>query len=278
MIQVEQASYARRVFILGMDGAGNFLQRLNRSEIAGLARQRGVVTLDAMTELPTISAECWGAMLHGVTPDKHGCHNERAGAERFPLDSAYPSFFRLARERYPEWTLASFTAWPPINYGLVEEGIGVHKHCAPDAELTDAACEYIGAAEDVRLFYIALDAPDALGHQNGYDTPQQHQAIAEAEERLLRIVDAIDRRGWLEDSLLLFVTDHGGGGEHRCNHGSDHPMDRTIFWAAAGPCVNPNANLEGLTFKDTAAVVAAALGLPIPESWDARVPEALFRG
>ncbi|BFH16081.1 hypothetical protein J6TS7_52970 [Paenibacillus dendritiformis] len=37
-------------------------------------------------------------MLHGVTPDKHGYHNERAGAERFPLDSAYPSFFRLARE------------------------------------------------------------------------------------------------------------------------------------------------------------------------------------
>ncbi|MGG4395766.1 hypothetical protein ABEX25_15810 [Paenibacillus thiaminolyticus] len=31
-------------------------------------------------------------------------------------------------------------------------------------------------------------------------------------------------------------------------------------------------------FKDTAAVVAAALGLPIPESWDARVPAALFRG
>lgn len=116
---MDQASYARRVFILGMDGAGNFLQRLNRSKIARLARQHGVVTIDAMTELPTISAECWGAMLHGVTPDKHGYHNERAGAERFPLDSAYPSFFRLARERHPGWTLAWFTAWPPINYGLM---------------------------------------------------------------------------------------------------------------------------------------------------------------
>lgn len=87
---MEQASHARRVFILGMDGAGNFLQRLKRSEISRLARQHGVVTLDAMTELPTISAECRGSMLHGVTPDKHGYHNERAGAERFPLDSAYP--------------------------------------------------------------------------------------------------------------------------------------------------------------------------------------------
>ncbi|RJG23326.1 hypothetical protein DQX05_13845 [Paenibacillus thiaminolyticus] len=135
----------------------------------------------------------------------------------------------------------------------------MHKHCASDSELTDAACEYIGAAEDVRLLYIALDAPDALGHQSGYDTPPQHQAIAVAEERLLRIV-AIDCRGWLEDSLILFVTDHGGGGENAYNHGSDHPMDWTIFWAAIGPYVNPNANLEGLTFKDTAAVVAAALG------------------
>lgn len=91
-------------------------------------------------------------------------------------------------------------------------------------------------------------------------------------------MDAIDCRGWLEDSLILFVTDHGGGGEGAYNHGSAHPMDRTIFWAAIGPCVAPNANLEGLTFKDTAAVVAAALGLPIPDSWDARVPDALFRG
>ncbi|CAH8717011.1 alkaline phosphatase family protein [Paenibacillus thiaminolyticus] len=123
-----------------------------------------------------------------------------------------------------------------------------------------------------------MDAPDAFGHQSGYGTPPQHQAIAEAEERLLRIVDAIDRRGWLEDSLILFVTDHGGGGENAYNHGSAHPMDRTIFWAAIGPCIAPNANLEGLTFKDTAAIVAAALGLPIPESWDARVPHAFFRG
>ncbi|WP_251579927.1 hypothetical protein [Paenibacillus sp. MER TA 81-3] len=40
--------------------------------------------------------------------------------------------------------------------------------------------------------------------------------------------------------------------------------------------MNRSARLDGLTFKDTAAVVATVLGLPIPAAWDARLPEDLF--
>ncbi|WP_195571313.1 alkaline phosphatase family protein [Paenibacillus sp. 1001270B_150601_E10] len=266
-----------RVFVLGMDGAGNFLQRSNAVHIPKAVAKQGVITYNAQTEMPTISAQCWGSMLHGVTPDKHGYDNNRAAVERFPLDSPYPSFFKAARDQHPEWTLASFTCWEPINFGLVEESIDVHKVVKDDEALTEAACEYLSKVEDVQLFYLALDGPDGAGHRYGYNTDDQLRGIETADAQLGKVLAVIEQRGWMDDSLIVFVTDHGGGGADPFNHGSDHPLDRTVFWGAVGPCVNPNANIDEVTFKDTAAVVLAALGIEQPSAWDARVPDELFQ-
>ncbi|WP_251035915.1 hypothetical protein [Paenibacillus sp. ISL-20] len=43
----------------------------------------------------------------------------------------------------------------------------------------------------------------------------------------------------LEDTWIITVTDHGGGGAHPNDHGSDHPMDMTITWGITGPGVKP---------------------------------------
>lgn len=266
-----------RVFVLGMDGAGNFLQRSEAVHIPRIIAEQGAITYRAQTEMPTISAQCWGSMLHGVTPDKHGYDNNRAAVERFSLDSPYPSFFKAARDENPEWTFASFTCWEPINFGLVEEAIDIHKVVADDEELTIKACEYLREVPDVHIFYLALDGPDGGGHRHGYNTDEQLRSIENADKQIGRVLEVIRERGWLEDSLILFVTDHGGGGTDPFNHGSDHPLDRTVFWGAAGSIVNPHADIDGVTFKDTAAVVLAALGVKQPEAWDARVPEQLFQ-
>lgn len=263
----------QRVFFLGMDGAGNFIQN-TETPIIDAFLKKGAFTYTAQAQSPTISAECWGSILHGVTPEKHQLNNEVAATKTFPADSTYPSIFRLAREAWPEAKLAAFSSWKPINSGIIEEDLGIHKESLPDAELVGAIEAYLEQNRDVKLLFMQLDEPDAAGHKFGYgpDSKLYLEAISKNDELFGRVLDTIERLGLLEDSLIILLTDHGGGGDNKYSHGSDHPMDKNVFWGCAGPGVEPGTEVSGLYIVDTAAVAAHALGLKQPESWDAKLP------
>lgn len=265
-----------RVFIIGWDGAGNFVKSANTPNLDKLM-ERGTFGFEAQTVSPTISAECWGALLHGVGPDKHGLDNDKASNEIYPEDSPHPSLFRIVREAVPTAKMAAFSVWNPINYGIIESSIGVHKESMNDRELSQAAAAYIRENPDLKLMFIGLDLPDAGGHQYGFNTLEQYQSIEETDRNTGIIIGAIEEAGIMEDSLIIVVSDHGGGGEHPQQHGSDHPSDKTIFWGCAGPGIQPNASLQGnIIITDTAAVVIHALGLTAPSNWDAKLPDNLF--
>ncbi|WP_169082363.1 alkaline phosphatase family protein [Paenibacillus sp. PL91] len=266
-----------RVFIIGWDGAGNFVRDAHTPNLDRLV-ERGMISLEAQTVSPTISAQCWGALLHGVGPDKHGLTNEIASECTYPDDSPYPSIFRIVRNGIPDAKMAAFSVWNPINDGIIESSIGVHKVSMNDHELSLAAAAYIRENSDLKLMFIGLDLPDAAGHQYGFNTPEQLQAIAETDANTGIILRAIEETGVLEDSLIIAVSDHGGGGEHSREHGSDHPSDKTIFWGCAGPGIKPGTSLLGdVIITDTAAVVIRALELALPAEWEAKLPDGLFK-
>lgn len=267
----------KRVFILGMDGAGNFIQNTDTPNIDAFL-SKGAVTYMAQAQLPTISAECWGSILHGVVPERHGLNNEIASTQTYPANSPYPSIFRLAREAWPEAKLAAFSSWAPIVNGIVEEGLGIHKQALPDDELVSAIETYIEQNNDVKLLYMQLDDPDASGHKYGYgaDSSGYLKAITRMDELFGRILRVIEQQGLLEDSLVILVTDHGGGGANKHDHGSDHPMDKNVFWGCVGPGVSAGTTLPDMFIVDTAAVALHALGLEQPANWDAKVPANLF--
>lgn len=88
---------------------------------------------------------------------------------------------------------------------------------------------------------------------------------------------ALKDEGLLEETLIVIVTDHGGGGADPNNHGSDHPMDMTIVWGVSSPDVNPGVIDTPVNIIDTVAVVAHALGLPVQDSWEGKIPAGLFK-
>ncbi|BBH18786.1 hypothetical protein Back11_01310 [Paenibacillus baekrokdamisoli] len=267
----------KRVFILGMDGAGNFIQQTDTPVIDSFL-QKGALTYMAQAESPTISAECWGSVLHGVVPEKHQLNNDIAASEHFPTDSPHPSLFRLARETWPNAKLASFTGWSPINNGIIEEGLGIHKESLPDAELVVSLQQYVENNPDVKLLFMQLDEPDGSGHAHGYgpDSPEYLKSITACDQLFGKVLGTIEKLGLLEDSLVILITDHGGGGEHQYGHGSDHPMDKNVFWGCVGPGVEPGTKIAQLSIVDTAAIVAYALGMETPAHWDAKLPHSLF--
>lgn len=267
---------ANRVIVIGWDGAGNFVRDARTPNLDRLAAG-GACTFEAQSVMPTISAQCWGSMMHGVLPYKHGLDNGIAASRAYPEQSSYPSVFRAVREAKPDSQLASYVCWKPINNGIIEQSAGVRFVSLPDEELADAAARYIRECTDMDLMFIQFDAPDMAGHKDGYGTAGQLQAIEETDGRTGKLLEAVAARGWMEDSLIIVLADHGGGGERPDSHGSSHPLDMTIFWICAGPGVRPGTVVpNSFTITDTAAVIVHALGIAAPPGWEAKLPAGLF--
>nr|WP_255654982.1 alkaline phosphatase family protein [Cohnella sp. REN36] len=161
---------------------------------------------------------------------------------------------------------------------MIEDGLGVHKVSLPDAELVPALLGYLDDNPDVRLLFLQLDEPDGAGHRYGYgaDSPSYLAAIGVSDERIGRVLSRIEALDLAKDSLIVLLTDHGGGGADKRGHGSAHPMDRDVFWSCIGPGVKKGPLAGAVTIADTAAVALHALGLGVPADWDARVPAELF--
>ena len=62
------------VIVVGIDGAGSFFKDADTPDFDRIFAD-GAVTYDALASNPSISAECWGAMLLGVGPEIHKLNN-----------------------------------------------------------------------------------------------------------------------------------------------------------------------------------------------------------
>ena len=258
-----------RAFVIGLDGAGGgALNEAQTPQIDQLLAE-GVWTYAAQTVYPSSSFPAWGAMFHGVRPERHRIDEAHPIAEDVP----WPSFFKLARQAWPDCDLASFSCWEPINGRAIEPSCACHLVSLPDPELVPAAIEYI-RTRDPKLVFVQLDHIDAAGHKYGYGSRAYLEQIAQHDRYVGAIVEAIRDAGLYEDSLILLVSDHGG---HERTHGTRHPQDMTIVWGCRGPGISSGGELESAVhIVDTAAVVTHALGLPRPPAWEAKIPAGVL--
>lgn len=264
-----------RVILLGVDGAGIFFAQADTPNMDKLF-ENGAVTYKAITSFPTISAECWGSMLHGVGPEVHKLTNSIVGSIRYDVKSPYPSFFKVIRENYPDAKLASFCNWDPINYGIVEEDINVYQGTNGDEKLTDMIIDYINENPDFDTLFIQYDGVDGAGHENGYGTKKHLDRITLTDTFIGKIVDTLKAKDMLDDTLFIVTADHGGtptGG-----HGGNTDAEKIIYIGITGkgvikgeisPECPPNV-------RDLAAIVLYGMGLDIPETWTAKIPANIF--
>lgn len=263
-------SKIQRVVLFGIDGAGTYFEQADTPNIDRIFKN-GAVSRRTLTELPSISAQCWGSMLHGVECAKHGLTNSIADEIPYPLDSPYPSVFRVIREAMPDAKMASFCDWGSINVGIVEEGIDVYKYIDADYNLIEPAIEYINN-NDFTFLFFQFDSVDHAGHSHGYGTAEHLKAISKNDEYIGRVVDAIEQRGWMDDTLILVEADHGG---IRTGHGGATDEEKWVSFYAIGGNVR-NTELTGMLVRDTPSVILYALGIPQPVGWSGRVPGGLW--
>ena len=127
----------KRVLIIGVDGMGDYMNRMDPGSTpnydklfgegfttAGGTRINASVTHTGVAVYPTISAQNWTSMFHGVRPPYHGV---TGGSSNHDLENGkqanekYPSFIKNYLSYYPEAKVLSSCTWKAINNGAIED-------------------------------------------------------------------------------------------------------------------------------------------------------------
>ena len=262
----------KHVVIIGVDGAGAFFRNTDTPRCDEIFNGQAT-TYSSRMALPTMSAQGWASILHGVLPEFHGCTNAIIEKTPYPINSPYPSVFRVAREAMPEAELASFVEWNPINIGVVENNLGVEKGTgADDAEVTGRILTYL-RSKTPTLMFVQFSSPDDIGEKYGFGTDIYLSTISTADALIGRIYDQLKLNGVLDETLFIVTADHGGLGK---THGGDSDAEKYVFLGVAGKTV-ASGTIVGAEGRDVAAIAAYALGLDYPDTWSGHVPEGVFR-
>lgn len=256
------AGTVRYVVIMSFDGTR--ADALRQVMPAGLL-SRAAYSWDAQTTLPSSTLPSHASMLTGVGPDVH-----RVRFNNWISGQAYlalPTVFSVATGAGT--TSAAFVAKSKLMF-LLRPGSVTHAEYLPflandQLAVAREAARYLARMQPHLLFIHVAD-PDDAGHAAGWMSGPYIAAVRRIPETVGVILDVLRRMYALDDSLVIVTADHGGHGRA---HGSDDPQDMTIPWLAFG-AVDPGPVRRRIVTYDTAATALAALGIPLPASWQGK--------
>jgi arylsulfatase A-like enzyme len=253
--------HAARVLILSIDGLRpDAIAQAPMPNLLALM-QNSAYTLNAQTILPSVTLIAHTSMLTGLCPSKHGVDwNDYLPENGFAIGT---DLFDIARANglqtvmyVGKYKLRQITE--PASTDIFESVDDSDPLVLTAGLLTDFP-------QDFGVLFIHFAAPDDVGHDYGWMSPEQLSVIARADEALGQILAELDARSLRDETLIIVTADHGG---HDSSHGTDLPEDMTIPWVASGPGIQPKLLTTQVHTMDTAATAAMLLGLPIPPEWD----------
>jgi arylsulfatase A-like enzyme len=225
----------------------------------------------AQTLSLSITLPSHASMLGGMTPEKHGI---LWGVPYIGWPGMNgPTLFSVAHQA--GLSTAMIFGKEKMNYLVLPNSVDMlFGQDAHDLQIKEEAVALIEAGLPTALF-IHFPDTDRVGHQYGWMSENQLGAVSFVDGLLGEIVAALEAGDYWNHTLLIVTADHGG---HGFSHGDDSPLDRTIPWLAVGPGVPAGLTLtDELITYDTAATVLVALNLPLPENWDGRPVQAMFK-
>ncbi len=284
---LKKAKKYSRVVIFGVDGAGDYFRCCDVPNFKRLY-ENGATSFVSLSQFPTISAQNWCSVLHGLKFQTHRVTNESAASQNFTR-TQYPSVFKVCADRHPDWKFASFVNWYPINKGIVENMSNLRKlngremYTGDDSNddiidgiVCDETVAYVrDKAHDPKILYLHFDGPDEAGHAYGYGTPEYKKAVEKSDEYIGKIYDAYVNNGWGDDTLFITVSDHG----HKLTrgHGGWNIHERQVTIAVSGGLGNVKKGSFGVASTlDVASIVLYALGEKQPDVYESVVPDGVF--
>ncbi len=132
-------------------------------------------------------------------------------------------------------------------------------------ETAAAARRLLGQDDDDRLLFVYLPDCDWVGHAHGWMSPAYLDAAAEVDAGI-GILST-----YVEDTLVVVVADHGGGGVTATEHYHPHPQNDHVPLVLAGPGVARHHALTGpISILDVTPTLLWWFGAPVPASYEGR--------
>jgi len=275
-----------KTILLGIDGAGDYFNENCAPNIFDIfinkPAQNSVTTKSkgCLTSNPTNSAECWGSMLSGVSPEIHGFDNDKIEANP---NLTHPTIFNEAYKQLENVKLASFVNWQPINIGIVENTVNVDKRTkSNDKDVKDMICTYLTNNEPDLLF-VQFDSVDHVGHEDGYGSTNYYNQIKVVDGYVKEIYDTLKNRNLLSMYDFIVTADHGG---KAYSHGGWSDEEKYIFFGITGDNIQKHEGnkrlIEKMNVIDMTAIAAHALGINYNVDWGKgieggiKIPEPIF--
>lgn len=260
------------VFVISVDGLRSDLVDRAATPYLDMLIKSGTRARAARTVRPAVTLPAHASMLSGVVPERHGMRHNRhdPGKGRLVQETFLSTAAAQGR------SIAAFVGKKKLLSLLPEGGFrGGHMGYHDDAVMKRAVAELGKGLPN--LTFIHLPGVDAAGHEFGWGTPQQVEAVAKADAEIGRLFQAVHAAGALRRSSFMVLADHGG---HGTAHGLHHPLEFQIEWVAAGLGFQPGASIEApVSVLDTLPTVCAVMGLEPPADIEGRVvTEALYYG
>lgn len=275
-----QISGINHVILIGVDGMGaNYISKADSIPVIKKMMREGSYTLHARSVRPSSSAVNWAAMTMGADPSLTGYTKWNSRKPEIPSRvigqfGMFPSIFSILREQRPESTIGVIYSWKGIGYIFPKKAINKDDYSGDIDSVTVADATHYIKTKKPNLLFIHFHTVDQAGHSTGWGTPAYYHAIQNTGKRIGEIIHAVKDAGIMDQTIILLTADHGG---IKKGHGGNTLLEMEIPWIIYGKNIKRGHKLkESVMTYDTAATIAYALGLKLPQVWVGRPVKAVF--
>ena len=270
---------AARVVLIGVDGLGaRWIPWGDMPNLRAL-RDDGLYVV-GRCGFPTLSAPNWTSVFTGMPIELHGTRDNSGSPKCTPAVPTAGCIFSEIRRQAPDSFTVSAYAWKGIGWCHITNTVSATRHFGGtadeyadrDAGAVDWALSFLPQKPRLSLYYQGQ--VDMAGHHFGWGGPEFTNACRNVDANIGRIVEAYKAAGLWDDTLVVFVADHGG---HDKTHGDATMECFEVPFLVAGPAAKGLRLREPVVLVDTAPTILALLGLDIPETMRGR-PAALLEG
>lgn len=269
----------KHVVVIGCDGFGAYAY--HKAEMPNLKKlaQNGAWSAKARCVLPSSSAVNWASILMSASPTLHGYTEWGSKTPEIPsiITSKYgkfPSIYTILREQMPQSKTAVIYSWEGIEYLLEKDIIDFVIPTKSNEDLTADTTAVIIKREKPTFTFIHFDEPDHAGHSDGHDTPGYYETLKKVDERIGKIVKAVEDAGIMKETVIMVISDHGGIDK---GHGKKSMQEVEVPIVISGPGIKKGYEMQDVIIDyDYAATIAKMFGLQTPQAWRGKAIEDAF--
>jgi len=225
----------------------------------------------AKTVRPSVTVAALASFATGVAPETHGLVEPGLGFLT-RLGSLKPMARELSRHRLGTLVAAGAPAVRsrPVAWALTACA-GVSRLVLSEGGARGTVEGALPHLADHDFAFIYLPDCDRAGHQHGWMSP----AYLRAASGIDAAIASLDIR--LDETLLIVLADHGGGGVNPTDHDLPHPINDAIPLVLAGQGVRHGHVIDReVSLLDVPATILHFFGVPVPHSYEGRPLEDAF--